>query len=133
MDQQSHVLLCFLKRSLIGSRFHALTLVQQRRGHFNLGNLTPGEVADLWIDIGVPVKTASEEKGRERTRDKILGFFVGAKGNQPSDVEGCRVHIQVQRLCNGSLTMRCHVTNYTWQTDVQDPEPICEWHERRAQ
>ena len=57
--------------------------------------MTPGELTDLWIDIGVPKKTGSEEKGRERTRDKILGFFVGAKGNQPSDVQDTRVHIQV--------------------------------------
>ncbi len=53
-------------------------------------------MADLWIDIGVPKKTGSEKKGSERKRDKILGFFMGAKGNQPKDVEGCRAHIQVQ-------------------------------------
>lgn len=65
------------------------------RGHFNLGHLTPGEMADLWLDIGVPKKTGSEKKGSERKRDKILGFFMGAKGNQQKDVEGCRAHIQV--------------------------------------
>lgn len=67
----------------------------QCRGHFNLGSLTPGEVADLWIDIGVPKKTGQEKKGRERKRDKILGFFAGAKGTQESDVKDCRAHIQV--------------------------------------
>jgi hypothetical protein len=60
--------------------------------------LSPGELTDLWVDIGVPKKTGSEKKGSERKRDKILGFFVGAKGNQQKDVEGCRAHIQV-RLC----------------------------------
>lgn len=65
------------------------------RGHFNLGNLTPGELTDLWVDIGVPKKTGSEKKGSERKRDKILGFFVGAKGNQQKDVEDCRAHIQL--------------------------------------
>lgn len=65
------------------------------RGHFNLGNLTPGETADLWIDIGVPKKTGQEKKGGERKRDKIIGFFAGAKGNQEKDVKDCRAHIQV--------------------------------------
>ena len=64
------------------------------RAHFNLGNLTPGETADLWLDIGVPKKSGSQQKGRERKRDKVLGFFTGAKGNQEKDVEDCRVHIQ---------------------------------------
>lgn len=52
-------------------------------------------MADLWIDIGVPKKTGQEKKGRERTRDKIIGFFAGAKGNQEKDVKDCRAHIQV--------------------------------------
>ena len=43
----------------------------------------------------MPKKTGSEKKGSERKRDKILGFFVGAKGNQQKDVEDCRAHIQV--------------------------------------
>ena len=62
------------------------------RAHFKLGNLNPGETADLWLDINVPKK--SEEKGRERRRDKVLGFFMGAKGKQEREVEDCRVHIQ---------------------------------------
>ena len=66
------------------------------RAHFNLGNLTPGETADLWLDIGVPKKSGSQKKGRERKRDKVLGFFTGAKGNQEKDVEDCRVHIQAR-------------------------------------
>ncbi|DBA74196.1 TPA: hypothetical protein ACH3X1_010990 [Trebouxia sp. C0004] len=49
------------------------------RGHFNLGNLTPGELTDLWVNIGVPKKTGSAKKGSERKRDKILGFFVGLR------------------------------------------------------
>ena len=52
-------------------------------------------MADLWIDSGVPKKTGQEKKGRERTRDKIIGFFAGAKGNQQKDVKDCRAHIQV--------------------------------------
>ena len=43
----------------------------------------------------MPKKTGSEKKGSERKRDKILGFFIGAKGNQQKDVEDCRAHIQV--------------------------------------
>ena len=68
------------------------------RAHFNLGNLTPGETADLWLDINVPKKSGSENKGRERKRDKVLDFFVGAKGNQEKDVENCQVHIQVSLI-----------------------------------
>lgn len=71
------------------------------RAHFNLGNLTPGEVADLWLDINVPKKSGSEKKGRERKRDKVLGLFMGAKGNQEKDVEDCRVHIQAR--CHSPL------------------------------
>jgi len=65
------------------------------RAHFNLGNLTPGETADLWLDINVPKKSGSDKKGRERKRDKVLGFFMGAKGNQEKDVKNCQVHVQV--------------------------------------
>ena len=66
------------------------------RANFKLGNLTPGETADLWLDIKVPKKSGSEKKGRERKRDKVLGLFMGAKGNQEKDVEDCRVHIQAR-------------------------------------
>jgi len=57
------------------------------------------------VDIGVPKKTGSEKKGSERKRDKILGFFVGAKGNQQKDVEGCRAHIQVNLFTTLTLNM----------------------------
>ena len=70
------------------------------RAHLNLGNLTPGETADLWLDINVPKKSGSENKGRDRKRDKVLGFFMGAKGNQEKDVENCQVHIQVSTYYN---------------------------------
>lgn len=78
------------------------------RAHFNLGNLTPGETADLWLDIGVPKKSGSQTKGRERKRDKVLGFFTGAKGNQEKDVEDCRVHIQARLSPLLSLTTFPH-------------------------
>ena len=74
------------------------------RGHYNLGNLKPGEVADLWIDIGVPKKTGQEKKGGQRKRDKIIGFFAGAKGNQQEDVKDCRAHIQVCTLDSPKLS-----------------------------
>lgn len=54
----------------------------------------------------MPKKTGSEKKGSERKRDKILGFFVGAKGNQQKDVEGCRAHIQVT-LCTLLMLEMC--------------------------
>lgn len=53
----------------------------------------------------MPKKTGSEKKGSERKRDKILGFFVGAKGNQQKDVEGCRAHIQVNMFTISMLNM----------------------------
>jgi len=60
----------------------------------------------------VPKKTGSEKKGSERKRDKILGFFVGAKGNQQKDVEGCRAHIQV-RLCT-PLMLKMFALRSVW-------------------
>ncbi len=53
----------------------------------------------------MPKKTGSEKKGSERKRDKILGFFVGAKGKQQKDVEGCRAHIQVNLFTTLTLNM----------------------------
>ena len=89
------------------------------RAHFKLGNLNPGETADLWLDINVPKKSGSEEKGRERRRDKVLGFFMGAKGKQEREVEDCRVHIQAYI----PLTLPCFI-NIVIGTIGTVPEPI---------
>ena len=64
-------------------------------------------MADLWINIGVPKKSGSEKKGGERKRDKMLGFFMGAKGNQPKDVEDTTVHIQVPMAVLNLSTFEC--------------------------
>ncbi|KAK9800178.1 hypothetical protein WJX73_004159 [Symbiochloris irregularis] len=65
------------------------------RGHYNLGQLTPGKTEDLWIDIGVPTKQGQKENNTSTTRDKVVGAIVGAKGSHPSDVEGTAAHIQL--------------------------------------
>lgn len=65
------------------------------RGHYNLGQLTPGKTEDLWIDIGVPTKQGQKENNTSTTKDKVVGAMVGAKGSHPEDVEETKAHIQV--------------------------------------
>ncbi|KAL3133562.1 hypothetical protein ABBQ38_007410 [Trebouxia sp. C0009 RCD-2024] len=93
------------------------------RAHFNLGNLTPGQTADLWLDIGVPKKSGSQSKGRERKRDKVLGFFTGAKGNQEKDVEDCRVHIQLLFHPLQEATVKA-INQHQMQGQTPDPNLI---------
>lgn len=64
------------------------------RGHYNLGQLTPGKTEDVWIDIGVPSKQGQKENNTSTLRDKITGTLVGASGSHPKDVESTRVHVQ---------------------------------------
>lgn len=65
------------------------------RGHYNLGQLTPGKTEDVWIDIGVPSKQGQKENNTSTLRDKITGTLVGASGSHPKDVESTRVHVQL--------------------------------------
>lgn len=74
------------------------------RGHYNIGQLTPGKTEDLWIDIGVPTKQGQKENNTSTTRDKVVGAMVGAKGSHPKDVEGTAAHIQVSA---GALSSIC--------------------------
>ena len=89
------------------------------RGHYNLGQLTPGMREDIWIDIGVPTKQGSRENNTSTLRDKVVGALVGAKGSHPSDVEATQAHIQVTTHKLNTWQVHASPDSQGWRLDCR--------------